>query len=356
MTGISIRQRIALEMHRQLIMEQKEKHPLRQLFWECTLRCNLHCRHCGSDCHISSCTPDMPFEDFRKVLLRVKEECDPHHVMVILTGGEPLMRKDLEKCGRSIYDMEFPWGLVTNGVLMTPARAEALLNAGLHSATVSLDGFLPDHEWMRGVSGCFGRVEEAVRIFSCEPSLKFDVVTCVNRRNYPSLGEFKEYLVSLGVGHWRLFTVFPVGRAADDPALQLDREQFTGLMEFIYKVRKEGRISASYGCEGFLGSYEGKVRDHLYTCQAGLSTASVLSDGSISACPSIRSDYHQGNIYEDDFMEVWENRFGPYRDRQWMKKGKCSGCRWFRYCEGNGMHLRDDNGNLILCHLDRIIQ
>lgn len=127
-------------------------------------------------------------------------------------------------------------------------------------------------------------------------------------------------------------------------------------MKFIYKVRKEGRISASYGCEGFLGSYEGKVRDHLYTCQAGLSTASVLSDGSISACPSIRSDYHQGNIYEDDFMEVWENRFGPYRDRQWMKKGKCSGCRWFRYCEGNGMHLRDDNGNLILCHLDRIIQ
>ena len=49
-----------------------------------------------------------------------------------------------------------------------------------------------------------------------------------------------------------------------------------------------------------------------------------------------------------------KNRFQPYRDRSWMKKGQCAGCKWFRYCQGNGMHLRDDNGDLILCHLDRL--
>jgi radical SAM protein with 4Fe4S-binding SPASM domain len=80
----------------------------------------------------------------------------------------------------------------------------------------------------------------------------------------------------------------------------------------------------------------------------------VLIDGSISACGSIRADYHQGNIYKDDFIDVWENRFQPYRDRSWMKKDQCGDCKWFRYCEGNGMHLRDDDGKLILCHLDRI--
>ena len=138
------------------------------------------------------------------------------------------------------------------------------------------------------------------------------------------------------------------------PDLQLSKERFRGLMEFIKKTRKEGRINASYGCEGFLGEYEGEVRDHLYTCQAGLSVASVLIDGSISACGSIRSDFHQGNIYKDDFIDVWENRFQPYRDRSWMKKDQCAGCKWFRYCQGNGMHLRDDNGDLILCHLDRL--
>ena len=264
------------------------------------------------------------------------------------------MRKDLEKCGRAIYDMEFPWGLVSNGLLMTPRRIESLLAAGMHSATVSLDGFRDDHEWMRGVPGSFRHAEEAIRILAAEPDIKFDVVTCVNRRNYDTLDEFKDWLVSAGLKKWRLFTVFPAGRAVSDPELQLDREHFRGLMDFIAKVRTEGKIMPSYGCEGFLGEYEGRVRDHLYTCQAGLSVASVLADGSISACPSIRSDYRQGNIHTDDFTDVWENRFTLYRDRSWMKKGKCAECRWFRYCEGNGMHLRDSAGNLLLCHLDRM--
>ena len=125
-------------------------------------------------------------------------------------------------------------------------------------------------------------------------------------------------------------------------------------MEFIRKTRKEGRIHASYGCEGFLGEYEGDVRDHLFSCQAGLSIASVRIDGSISACGSIRADYNQGNIYKDDFIEVWENRFQQYRNRSWMKTGKCAACKWFRYCQGNGMHLRDGNGDLLLCHMERI--
>ncbi len=356
MSGLSIRQRLALELHRQLIKDAQQTHPLTQLFWESTLRCNMKCRHCGSDCKVSSVQPDMPFEDFRKVLVRIKEKYDPHKIMVIVSGGEPLMREDLFKCGRAIYDLEFPWGMVSNGRLMSPKNIDRLLASGIHSLTISLDGFEDDHNWMRGTKDGFGYAARAVEILAKEPSIKFDVVTCVNNRNYDSLEQFKEYLISLGLKQWRLFTVFPVGRAAQDPDLQLSNERFRGLMEFIKKTRKEGRINANYGCEGFLGEYEGEVRDQLYTCQAGLSVASVLIDGSISACGSIRSDYHQGNIYKDDFIDVWENRFQPYRDRSWMKKDMCGDCRWFRYCQGNGMHLRDDDGNLILCHYERLKQ
>ena len=89
-------------------------------------------------------------------------------------------------------------------------------------------------------------------------------------------------------------------------------------------------------------------------CQAGITVGSVLADGSISACPSIRADYNQGNIYRDDFMDVWEHRFGPFRDRTWMKKDACASCKFWKYCRGGGMHLRDAQGNLILCHLDRL--
>ena len=354
MSGLSIRQKIALELQRQLIKDTQEKHPLRQLFWESTLRCNMKCRHCGSDCRVSSLHPDMPFEDFARVLRRIKEKYDPHKIMVIVTGGEPLMRNDIEQCGRAMYDMEFPWGIVSNGLLMTPRKIDGLLRAGLHSATISLDGFEEDHEWMRGIKGSFRNASKAISILAAEPSIKFDVVTCVNNRNYDRLGEFRDYLISLGLKSWRLFTVFPVGRAAQDPDLQLSNERFRGLMEFIKQTRKEGRIMASYGCEGFLGEYEGEVRDHLFTCQAGLSISSVMIDGSISACASIRSDLSQGNIYKDDFIDVWENRYQLYRDRTWMKKGECGDCKYFRYCQGNGMHLRDENGDLILCHLSRL--
>ena len=351
---LGLKNRLMLELFRQVSEETVRKHELRQLFWECTLKCNMRCRHCGSDCKVSSVVPDMPFEDFRKVLERVAETYDPHKIMVVITGGEPLMRPDLEKCGKEIYRLGFAWGMVSNGRLMTRRKFDSLWASGLNSATISLDGFQQDHDWMRGVEGGFVYADAAVRMMAAEPSLAFDVVTCVNKRNFPRLREFRDYLVSLGLKNWRLFTVFPVGRAADDPELQIDNGQFRQLLDFIVQTRNEGKIKASYACEGFLGPYEGKVRDGIYTCHAGVSVASVLADGSISACASIRSDYHQGNIYEDDFVDVWENRFLPYRDRSWMRKDQCGDCKFFKYCLGGGMHLRTDEGKLLFCHMDRL--
>jgi radical SAM protein with 4Fe4S-binding SPASM domain len=98
-----------------------------------------------------------------------------------------------------------------------------------------------------------------------------------------------------------------------------------------------------------------EVRDYFYQCYAGGNVASVLADGAISACPSIRANFNQGNIYKDDFMDVWNNRFQPFRNREWARKGLCSDCSLFRYCEGNGMHLHDDEGKLLVCHYRRIV-
>ena len=137
--------------------------------------------------------------------------------------------------------------------------------------------------------------------------------------------------------------------------MRLTDEQFRGVFDFIKRTRKEGRIRADYGCEGFLGNYEGEVRNRLFSCQAGVTVGSVLCDGSISACTSLRANYHQGNIYQgDDFMDVWENRYAAYRNREWMRTGDCAGCSYWRYCQGNGMHLRDDDGRLLFCHLKRL--
>lgn len=345
--------RIALEVNKSFIKEEAREHPLMQLFWECTVRCNMRCRHCGSDCTVSSVHPDMPFEDFEKVLLGVRKAYDPHKVLIILSGGEPLMRSDLAQCGRRIHELGFPWGLVSNGRLMSPQKIDELLAAGMRSATISLDGLEEDHNWMRGIPDAFTYAVPAIRKLAAS-GIPFDVVTCVNRRNFPKLDELKEFLISLGLKQWRLFTVFPVGRAATDPDLQLPDKEYKALMDFIVRTRKEGRIHASYGCEGFLGEYEGKVRDHLFSCQAGLTIASVRIDGAISGCTSIRSDFSQGNIYEDDFIDVWNNRFGIFRDRTPLRNGLCAGCKWWKWCLGGGMHLRDGDGRLIMCNLERL--
>lgn len=61
---LSIRRRMGLEIFRRLENERTEEHQLKQLFWECTLRCNLHCRHCGSDCKKIAGHPDMPKKIF----------------------------------------------------------------------------------------------------------------------------------------------------------------------------------------------------------------------------------------------------------------------------------------------------
>ncbi len=354
MAEVSLRRRIALDIAASIRKSETADHPLLQLFWESTLRCNLKCRHCGSDCKQIANTPDMPKEDFFKVLDGIASHTDPHKVFVIVSGGEPTMRPDLEECGKGIYSRGFPWGMVTNAYGLTPERYSRLLRSGLHSMTISLDGLQENHDWLRGMPNSFERASRAIKMVVDSNAIAFDVVTCVNRRNFSELPKIKEYLISLGLKNWRLFSIFPTGRAAQDPDLQLPAEMFRGLLDFIKETRKEGRIKASFGCEGFLGHYEGEVRDHFYTCQAGVTVGSVLIDGSISACTSIRSDYHQGNIYKDDFWDVWQNRFQPYRDRSWMKKDECGDCKWWKWCEGNGMHLRDSDGKLMLCHMKRI--
>jgi len=353
---VDIKKKIILSLFRQHKQNQSKLHELTYLFWECTLRCNLNCIHCGSDCYKEAMSPDMPLPDFLKVLDSIIPHVLPNKTMVVITGGEPLMRKDLEQCGEEIYKRGFPWGMVTNGYGLTTVRFNALLAAGLRSITISLDGLNPEtHDWFRGKSGSWDKAINALELVVATPDLMYDVVTCVNKRNINDLEAIKDLFVSKGVNRWRLFTVFPKGRAKDNPLLQLSNHDFIRLMEFIKLTRKQGMINASYGCEGYLGNYELEVRDSPFFCQAGIHIGSVLVDGSISACPSLRADYIQGNIYTDDFMTVWNERYQIMRDRSWTRTGKCATCKSYKYCEGNGLHLRDEyTGEVLCCHMDML--
>ena len=97
---LGLRKRLALNIFSDLYSSTVAEHRLDTLFWECTLRCNLSCRHCGSDCRVDPGVRDMPIEDFLKVLdEEVTPHVDPAQVLVIFSGGEVLVRPDLERRG-----------------------------------------------------------------------------------------------------------------------------------------------------------------------------------------------------------------------------------------------------------------
>ena len=326
----------------------EKNHPLRQLFWECTLRCNLSCRHCGSDCRKISATPDMPLEHFLTVLDDVATMTSPGRVLVNTVGGEPLVRPDIVECGKAITDRGFLWGTVTNGVLLDETMLGRLLDAGLCTMAVSLDGMETEHNWLRGNS--FDATMKAVNLLVRTPNLLWDVITCVSQRNFSTLPQFKQFLIDAGVRKWRIFTIFPQGRAKLNPELFLSPEQYVELMDFIVETRKQGMIDLSYSCEGFMGDYEGEVRSHFYRCDAGTMTASVLANGDISGCMSIRAHYAQGNIYHDRFSDVWNNRFEVMRNRRWLKHDECARCKAWDWCAGGPFHLRGDEGEMLHCN------
>lgn len=354
-SDIAFRKKLALELHSHFKRNTTKIHSLNYIFWESTLRCNLACRHCGSDCKKDAEAADMPVQDFIRAIDQITPAVDPNNTMIVFTGGEPLLRNDMEIAGKALYERGFPWGIVTNGLLLNKTRLDSLMDAGIRAITVSLDGLRSAHNWLRGNPKSFEKAFSAIKLLSQFPELKFDVVSCVHQVNFPELEQLRDLLISSGIKNWRIFTIFPTGRAAGDEKLQLTAADFKGLFDFIKQTRTEGKIKLDYGCEGYLGNYEGQVRDQFFFCRAGVNIASVLADGSISACPNLRENFIQGNIYKDNFAEVWENRYQAYRNRNWTRTGLCAECDSYKYCEGNGLHLRNEKtGELLFCHLNKI--
>lgn len=352
---IPFKKRIALNLYKRYKKNESKVHQLNYILWECTLRCNLNCLHCGSDCKKDAAVKDMPAGDFLNAIDQIRDIVNPNETMIVLTGGEVLLRKDIENVGVNLYKRGFPWGIVTNGMLLNKARLNSLLDSGLRAVTVSLDGLKESHNWLRNNKKSYTNAIDAIKLLPQIKDLKYDVVTCVNRKNIHELSKIRDLLIDIGVKEWRVFTVFPIGRAKINDLLQLNPAEFKGLFDFIKQTRKDKKIKLNYGCEGFLGNYEKEVRDEFFFCRAGINVASVLADGSISACPNLRDNFTQGNIYTDNFAEVWENKYEKYRDRSWTKTGICATCDSYDFCEGNGLHLRDEKtGELLFCHLKRI--
>ncbi len=338
-----LRQFAQFKRHQWIHDLEADLHKLCYLFWESTRRCNLDCLHCGSDCGRDDDLPGLPREVVEKVLARIAEQYDPGEIILVVTGGEPLVRRDVPDVMATAGGLGFRFGMVTNGWLLDEARARTLVELGMKSVVVSLDGPREDHDWLRNRAGSFDRACRGLTACREHGLPVVEAITCVTPRTLDRLEQTYEIAVAVGATHWRVFNIFPIGRAADDPRLLLTPEHMRTFVATMARLRERGAaegVVVNLSEEGYLGfDWEDRVRDAAYFCRAGINIAGLMADGSIAACPNLAPWMAQGNVADDDFVDVWENRYELFRDRSWTKVGECDGCSEWGVCRGNSLHL-----------------
>jgi radical SAM protein with 4Fe4S-binding SPASM domain len=324
---------------------------LTYLFWECTLRCNLRCAHCGSSCEATSPLRELDTREILAALDTIAEDFDTSRIFVSITGGEPLMRKDLFEVVAHMTEIGLTACIVTNGVLLDARNAARLVEAGMRTVTVSIDGLEATHEAVRGARS-YRPAMAALGHARAAGITTVEAVTCARPANLGELEAIERATRDAGATLWRVITIDRMGRLSgcDAPDMWLEPPQVRALLDHV-EARRRALAAAEgpgaeeqvrFSCGGFLGvAREGKVRPAGGQCYAGTSVASILCDGQVGACPSIpRAWAAQGSIREQRFSTIWRERFQAYRDLAWRREGPCDGCAWWETCLGGGLHER----------------
>ncbi len=336
----------------------KKTRPLRYLFWESTLRCNLSCRHCGSDCvkSDSSAKDEIDCESIKRELCSIAEAYPAEKCTFAIIGGEPLVRDEIIDVGAYAAELGFPWGITTNGMLLTEDTIARLKRANLRTISVSLDGTRRDHDMLRNHEGCYDIVTTAIRrLLDDRFFSNFDVICCVSSINIDHLDEFVDELLELGVTAVRFTPVFSRGRAGRNERLMLGKPDYLKLLGFIARQRQtQSAIKVSLSEEGYWGpEWECVVRDDFHYCASGILIGTILHDGRVTGCPSVSRDFIEGDIHENSFVDIWQNGFSRYReDRASAFAQQCEGCEHWILCEGGGFHLLDQKLDRSACCLE----
>ena len=334
--------------------ELRQKPQLRRLFLELTMRCNESCLHCGSHCGEEAAPPELPVEEYYKLLDKVKGDF-PKLPMLCITGGEPLLRKEFFDILGYAHSLGFRWGMTSNGTLITKDVAKKLKEAGMATISVSIDGLEETHDAFRRTKGGFRRAVAGIKNLLEEGFQTVQVTTVVTRKSLPQLDALFDLMQELDVDEWRVINIEPIGRALELDGYALEPEEYRQMFEYIRNKRQEG-WPVMYGCSHYLGlDLEREVRDWYFLCNAGVYTASIMANGDIAACLDIerRPETIQGNILRDDFTQVWNEGFKIFRTPLAEKNEKCRTCDSRMFCGGGAFHSWDyDKNEPMVCFKD----
>ncbi len=319
---------------------------LRMIAWEVTRNCNLDCIHCRAAAGRGPYENELSTEECFRLL---DDIASFSHPVIILTGGEPLLRPDIFEIAQYAADRGLRTVMAVNGTLLTEEIARKILDVGIKRISISIDGAdALSHDSFRGVKGAFRKSLSGIE-FAKRVGLEFQLNTTVTRKNLSELPDILNLSTELGAAAHHIFLLVPTGRGK-----QLKKEEISPRAyeeTLVWLSRQEGRIPIKVTCaphyyrilrqkrvpERKETAGEGGKPVHPMSvsggCLGGKSFCFISHTGQLQPCGYL--ELNCGNIRREGFEKAWKGAevFNRLRDAGNLR-GKCGRCEFKKICGG----------------------
>jgi len=300
--------------------------------WNVTRKCNLKCSHCYINAASEEYKDELTTEESKRLIDQISEVSRP---MLILSGGEPLLRKDIFELIQYGTQKGLKMGLGSNGGLIDSIVAKKLKEAGIKTVSISLDSSIPErHDEFRGVKGSWQKAVNAIKVLR-ENDVLVQVNTTLTQQNYDEIDDIMSLAEKIGVENFHLFFLVPTGRGAK--IADITPVMYENMIKNTFAKTARHRLNVRPSCAPqfmrIAKDMNLDMRQWIRGCIAGLYYCRVYPNGEITPCPYL--PVKLGNIREKSFKDIWFNSdiFKNLRDFNTLK-GKCGACEYRSLCGG----------------------
>lgn len=313
--------------------------PPKLLAWDCSRKCNLNCRHCGAK--KERYDNELSTDELRKILQEAK---DYGISEFSVTGGEPLLRKDIFKIFEYAKELGFTTGLATNGFFVNIEISKKIANL-FDSIQISLDGPEKVHNSIRRNDESFSRVLNAFKLLKLSNARQLTISSVITKLNFDTFDELSNIILDIKPFIWKIIFVMPIGNAAKDD-LSLSEKEFKETLKGIKELRNNVRIEIGENC-GYLGSFEEKVKNKPSFCPVGFLAMCLGANGKIRGCPEQPDDKYflEGDSRTKSLKDIWEKGFEKYRKMHLTDNANCRKCKDLYSCFGGCWVMKTQNKN-----------
>ncbi len=318
--------------------------------WNLTRRCNLECAHCyisAGAWHLADA--ELSTGECRRVLDQILE-VNPNPVL-ILSGGEPLLREDLEEIAARASAGGATVVVGTNGTRLDDRRIESLMEAGVKGVAVSVDSLADAyHDRFRHGSGALSDTLEAVDRLAAH-RLDFIVQTSVTRGNRAEIARIAAWAERKGAVSFNLYFLVPTGRGERMVGLSPEENEEV-LAELASLERKyRGRMMVRSKCQPQImrhvieGGRESGLLNYGTRCPCGVHYCRITPEGKVTPCPY--TPVVAGDLASTSFRRIWESSPVFDRLRRGELGGRCGRCEYRAVCGGCRARAYATTGDLL---------